>query len=184
MNDDLLYHERITSNRTEALFLTLMILFFILLFWRVSAEGLDGLTAVFFCFFVLFLFYVVNYRTLIIRLTSESLKLKFGIFTWIVPLDNVEGCCLDELPVLMRMGGAGIHFMFIRKRYRASFNFLEHPRVVIAFKRKEGLVRDISFSTRHPDDVLRLIQEAVSARMGTQHGRPASPLSASLHAIG
>jgi hypothetical protein len=63
----------------------------------------------------------------------------------------------------MRMGGAGIHFMSIRKRYRASFNFLEHPRVVIAFKRKAGLVRDISFSTRHPDDVLRRIQEAASA---------------------
>jgi len=55
-------------------------------------------------------------------------------------LDNVEGCCLDDIPMLMRMGGAGIHFMLIRKRYRASFNFLEHPRVVIAFKKKEGLV--------------------------------------------
>jgi hypothetical protein len=53
--------------------------------------------------------------------------------------------------------------MLIRKRYRASFNFLEHPRVVIALKRKVGPVRDISFSTRRPDDVLRLIQEVISA---------------------
>ena len=36
MNDDLLYHERITSNRTEALFLALTILFFLLLVWRVN----------------------------------------------------------------------------------------------------------------------------------------------------
>jgi len=62
------------------------------------------------------------------------------------------------------MGGAGIHFMMIRKRYRASFNFLEYPRVVIALKRKVGPVQDISFSTRRPDDVLRLIREAVSAK--------------------
>lgn len=61
----------------------------------------------------------------------------------------------------MRMGGAGIHFMFVHKRYRASFNFLEHPRVVIAFKRKAGPVQDISFSTRQPTDVVRLIREAV-----------------------
>jgi hypothetical protein len=61
------------------------------------------------------------------------------------------------------MGGAGIHFMVVGKRYRASFNFLEHPRVVIALKRKAGLVRDVSFSTRRPVDVLRLIQKAVSA---------------------
>mgnify|MGYP000900013350 CR=1 FL=1 len=32
----------------------------------------------------------------------------------------------------LRYGGAGIHFMSIRGRYRASFNFLEYPRVVIA----------------------------------------------------
>jgi len=184
MTDDLIYNERVTSNRTEALFLALTILFFLLLIWRVNTGSVDLVAVVLLFFFFFFFFYSVNYRTLIIRLTSESLKLKFGIFTWIVPLDNVEGCCLDELPVLMRMGGAGIHFMSIRKRYRASFNFLEHPRVVIAFKRKAGPVRDISFSTRHPDDVLRLIQEAVSARMGTQPGRPASPLSASLHATG
>lgn len=163
MNDDLLYHERVTSNRTEALFLALTILFFLLLVWRVSADGLDVLAAVFFFFFVFFLFYSVNYRTLIIRLTSESLKLTFGIFTWTVALDNIEECHLDDIPILMRMGGAGIHFMFIRKRYRALFNFLEYPRVAITFKRKEGLVRDISFSTGLPDDVLRLIQEAVSA---------------------
>jgi Ca2+/Na+ antiporter len=184
MNDGLLYHERVTSNRTEALFLTLTILFFLLLFWRVSVAGLDVLAAVFFCFFVFFLFYSVNYRTLIIRLTTESLKLTFGLFTWIVPLDNVEECHIDEIPLLMRMGGAGIHFMSIRQRYRASFNFLEYPRVVIAFKRKVGPVRDISFSTRRPDDVLQLIREAVSTKKTTQHGRPADSRSASLHASG
>jgi Ca2+/Na+ antiporter len=162
-NEDLMYDERVTSKRTEVLFLALTVLFFLLLIWRLNAGGLDILAAVFFCLFGLFLFYSVNYRTLIIHLTSESLKLTFGIFTWTVPLDNVEECRLDDIPVLMRMGGAGIHFMSIRKRYRASFNFLEHPRVVIAFKRKVGPVRDISFSTRRPDDVLRLTQEAVSA---------------------
>ena len=162
-NDDLIYDERVTSKRTEALFLALTILFFLLLIWRVTAGSLDILAAVFFCLFGLFLFYSVNYRTLIIRLTAESLKLTFGVFTWTVPFDNVEECRLDDVPALMRMGGAGIHFMIIRKRYRASFNFLEHPRVVIVLKRKEGLVRDISFSTRRPDDVLRFIQEAVSA---------------------
>jgi len=163
MNDDLLYQERISSNRTEVLFLALSLLFFLLLAWRASADGLDVLAAVFFFFFVIFLFYSVNYRTLTIRLTSESLKLTFGIFTWKVPLDNVEEGHLDSLPLLMKYGGAGIHFMFVRNRYRASFNFLEYPRVVVAFKRRAGLVRDISFSTRRPDDVLRLLQDAASS---------------------
>jgi hypothetical protein len=162
MNDDILYNEKVTSNKTEAFFLALTITFLLLFIWRVTVSSLDILAAVFLIFFSLFLFYSVNYRTLGIRLTSESLKLTFGIFTWRVPLENVEECHLDEIPLLMRMGGAGIHFMNIHKRYRASFNFLEYPRVVIAFKRKAGPVRDISFSTRRPDDFLRLIQETVS----------------------
>lgn len=184
MNDELLYHERITSNRTEALFLALTLLFFLLLVWRVNADRWDVLATVFFCFFLVFLFYALNYRTLTIRLASKSLRLTFGVFTWTVALDNVEECHLDSLPLLMKYGGAGIHFMFVRKRYRASFNFLEYPRIVIAFKRKEGLVRDISFSTQRPDDVLRLIQEAVSARRAAQLGRPAGSRSAPPHASG
>jgi hypothetical protein len=64
----------------------------------------------------------------------------------------------------MRLGGAGIHFMVIENRYRASFNFLEYPRVVIALKRKKGPVRDISFSTRHPEELLQRLRDSVSAR--------------------
>jgi hypothetical protein len=154
----ILYNERISSNRTEALFFALMIIFFFLLVWRVNAVNLDWVALVFACFFVIFLFYSLNYRTLLIRLTSVSLKLKFGIFIWTVPVNNVQECSLDELPAIMKYGGAGIHFMTIRKRYRASFNFLEYPRVVITFKEKVGPVKDISFSTRRPEDVIRLIQ--------------------------
>jgi len=173
LTDDLIYTERVSSNRTEALFVALTLLFAMLLLWRVNVGSLDLLAAVFLCLFGFFFFYSVNYRTLIIRLTSESLKLTFGIFTWNVPLDNVEECYLDDIPMLMRMGGAGIHFMMIRKRYRASFNFLEHPRLVVAFKSKRGPVQDISFSTRRPDELLRLIQETVSANSATHQGRPA-----------
>lgn len=157
------YEERVTSKATEVLFLALAGLFLLLFMWRLNAGGLDILAVLFFCLFGYFLFCTANYRKLIIRLTSESLRLTFGIFTWTVPLDNIGEFRLDDLPVLMKLGGAGIHFMRIRRRYRVSFNFLEHPRVVIALKRRAGLVRDISFSTRHPDDVLQRIQDAASA---------------------
>jgi membrane protein YdbS with pleckstrin-like domain len=156
--NDLIYTERISSNKTEALFLALTLLFLLLLIWRVNAVNLDILVVVFFCFTIIFIFYAVNFRTLLIRLTPGSLQLTFGIFTWTVPVDNIQECNLDEPPVIMKYGGAGIHFMFIRDRYRASFNFLEYPRVVIAFKKKVGPVRDISFSTRKPEDVIQLIQ--------------------------
>jgi hypothetical protein len=164
MPDAPIYTERVDSSWTQALFLALTLLFAVLAIWRVGAAGWDALAVLFTCFFGLFFFYSLNYRTLVIHLTSDSLRLTFGLFAWTVPLDNVEECALDDLPRLMRYGGAGIHFMIIRKRYRASFNFLEHPRVVIALKRKMGPVRDVSFSTRQPEQVLRLVQEAASSK--------------------
>lgn len=160
-----IYQEKVQSNKTEALFLALMALFLLLSIWRYYMGGLDFLWGVFFILFIVFLFYALNYHTLLIRISPSALTLRFGIFTWRVPLDNIESCELDELPTLMRLGGAGIHFMGIRKRYRASFNFLEHPRVVVALKRKVGPVRDISFSTRRPEDVIRLIKDELAAEL-------------------
>jgi len=162
-----IYIERVSSNRTEALFLALMVIPLLLLLWRVNSVRWDFFTAVFLFFFILFFFYSLNYRILVIELTSKSLKLKFGIFTWTVPMDNIEEYHLDEIPLFMRMGGAGIHFIMIRQRYRASFYFLEYPRIVISFKKKIGPVRDLSFSTRKPDEVLRHIQDLVPANAST-----------------
>jgi Ca2+/Na+ antiporter len=157
------YYEKISSRKTEWLFIALTILFLLLFIWRMAVSGWNVVSSVLLVFAVVFLFYSINYRTLVIHSTPESLKLTFGVFTWTVPFSNIESCSLDEIPELMMYGGAGIHFMFVRKRYRASFNFLEYPRVVIAFKNKVGPVRDLSFSTSRPDDVLRFLQEAISA---------------------
>jgi len=167
MNGKLIYREQVSSTRTELLFLFLTFLFFLLLIWRIHVASFDLLAGTFLLFFCFFLFYSVNFRRLIIRLTSESLTLSFGVFAWTIPLDNIEQCRLDDISPVMRMGGAGIHFMLINKRYRASFNFLEYDRVVLSFKRKIGWVGDISFSTRHPDDVIHHIQVARSAKMAT-----------------
>ena len=168
MNDDTNYEERVAGKWTTVLFMSLAIIFLLLLIWSMNARGFDLLSAFFVLLSGVFFFYTLNYRTLIIHLTPVSLKLRFGLFTWDIPLDNIEDCRLDEVPLLMKYGGAGIHFMFLRRRYRASFNFLEHPRVVIALKRKRGLVQDVSFSTRQPDGVIEYISGAASS-MRTNH---------------
>jgi hypothetical protein len=161
MNDKLIYSERLTSKWTELLFVILMILFLGLFIWRTRAAGFGALAGLFLFLTCFFLFYVLNFRVLNIQLTAASLKLTFGVISWTVPLENVQDCRLDDdIPLFMRLGGAGVHFMMVRKRYRASFNFLEYPRVVVAFKRKVGWVRDISFSTRRPQEVVGYVQNA------------------------
>ncbi len=159
MTGDRVYFERVTSKRTETLFVVLAILFFLLftLFARTAVFG--AWSILFFCLFAFFLFYTLNFRTLIIRLSKDTLQLQFGIITWMIPLHNIETCSLDATP-LGRIGGAGIHFTLLGGRYRAMFNFLEYPRVVIALKVKQGLVRDVALSTLHPDEVMLLIENA------------------------
>jgi hypothetical protein len=169
MKEDLQYHEKMTSGRTIVLFVGLAFLFSVLFTWRVAATGLRGSAVVFLIFFVVFSFYIVNYRKLVIRITPEALKLTFGIFTWTVALDDIESCRIDNLTPLERYGGAGIHFMTVHGRYRANFNFLEYPRLVIALKRKSGLVKDISFSTRRPDEIQGII---FNANRGNQASQP------------
>lgn len=157
------YEEKITSRRTEALFVSLTILFLLLLVWHMNAAGMDILSIILFFFCGLFFFYSLNYRALIICLTPDSLKLTFGLFTRTVPVEDIESCSLDDPPPVKKYGGAGIHFMFVDGRYRASFNFLEYPRVVVALK-GYGRVRDVSFTTRRPDEVLRFLHEAMTSR--------------------
>jgi hypothetical protein len=169
MGERLLYHEKISSNLTTRLFVGLALLFFALFYWRLNAGGLKGLAVVFLFFFVFFLFYAVNYRKIIIRITPEAFKLTFGIFTCRVAMDNIESCGVDVLQPVEQYGGAGIHFMLVRGRYRVNYNFLEYPRMVIGLKRKSGPVNDISFSTRRPDDILEIIQKTASTGISPHH---------------
>ena len=160
-----IYSEKLSSKKTEILFIILTMLFLLLLIWRVSLVSMDFLASVFICFFGLFLFYSINYRTLVIQLSPEALRLSFGIFSWTILLSNVADIQLDDdLPGINKYGGAGIHFMFVRKRYRVSFNFLEYSRVVIRLVGNAGLVKDVSFSTCQPDEILRLLQGSLAAK--------------------
>ncbi len=163
-----LYVERLTSKRTTLFFALLSVLSFLLAIMRASWYAFEALALTLAFFSVFFLFYTVNYRVLEIKLTAKALNVTFGIFSWEVPFSQIAGAQVDSLPVIKQYGGAGIHFMFVRKRYRASFNFLEHPRVVVVLKKKIGLVQDISFSTRHPDEVIQLIKDG----MGISAGEP------------
>lgn len=152
-----MYTEALTSRRTLALFVVLTLVFAGAGGWRTSSVGWDALAILLAALAAFFAFYVFNYRELNIQLTKTGLTLRFGIFTWRVESTNVERCYLDDTS-LWRIGGAGIHFSPIRGRYRAMFNFLEYPGIVLELKHKQGLVRDIAFSTRHPESVLAHIQ--------------------------
>ena len=159
--DKTAYHETLSSTKTHALFIILTIVFLTLAIWGWAVSGLSGWSVVLTFLTAFFLFYVFNYRTLKIRITFNTLRLTFGIITWKIPISNIENCYRDE-DSLLRLGGAGIHFMFIKGKYRSFWNFLEYPRVVVSFKKKHGVVQEVAFTTQHPEQVMEIIQSKFS----------------------
>lgn len=174
--DDCPFREELTSVRTEALFAGLTLLFLGLFAWRLVVSGSSVLAGVFLFFSCMFLFYTVNFRRLLLCLNRTSLTLRFGLFSWVAPVDRIDDCRIDEIPAFLKYGGAGIHFMTVRGRYRVSFNFLEYPRVVLALKGPVVVVKDVSFSTCRPEELLRLIREAAGLnRLKTWSGVKGMP---------
>jgi hypothetical protein len=157
--EDLLYQERLISTGTQGFFLALTLVFFIPFMLRVQAVVCDWLTFALGFFAVTFLFYTVNYRMLLIQVTAQELVLKFGLFTWRESRQNIKDCALDSMAAWQYYGGAGIHYLLVRGRYRVSFNFLQYPRVMVSLKKKKGLVKDISFSSEHPQELLKVLSE-------------------------
>ncbi|MBI9051371.1 MAG: hypothetical protein JEZ00_18245 [Anaerolineaceae bacterium] len=160
--ENYLYKEKIQSNSTLLLFVVLTIVFLISGLWRMITYSLDSFAMVLFFFAAFFLFYSINYRTLIITITADTVLLRFGVFKWETPMQEIMICELDDkLPNAKKYGGAGIHFMFIEQRYRVSFNFLEHDRVVIRQKGDQKRVKDVSFSTQNANEIIRIIKESL-----------------------
>jgi len=163
------YVERVSSNRTEAFVVALTLASLLVLAWRMNSRGLDRWGVLLLAVAAYLLFCALNYRTLLIQVTERELSLSFGVVSWTIPLGNIAACSPDDTS-LWRIGGSGLHFTLLGGRYRAMFNFLEHPRLVIALKARKGLVRDIAFSTTRPDELLRLIQAGI-----VQDGAAGSP---------
>lgn len=153
------YNEDVRSFKTTLLFIALANIFLGIFIWRVLAVGFSAFPSICLFFSIFFGLYVLNYRTLKIKITDQTLSLKFGVVRWRISLDNIKISSFDESPVWIKFGGAGVHFAFVNQQYRAFFNFLEYPKVLITFKEKQGPVQGLVFTTKKPDDVLKFIQE-------------------------
>jgi hypothetical protein len=159
---DIRYREEIRSKLTSLLFAVLALVFLGLFAWRYAAAGWVFTPRLFLFLFFFFLFYLVNYRTLRITVTAEGLLLRFGLIRWRTDLDNIQAARLDDSPMWIKYGGAGVHFALVRGSYRAFFNFLEHPRVTISLREKQGPVQELCFTTCCPEQVLDLLAMEVS----------------------
>ncbi|MHA2495418.1 MAG: hypothetical protein ACXAEI_08010 [Candidatus Hodarchaeales archaeon] len=153
-----LYEEKILSKITAGVFIVLTALFMILFSCQFIGSGYSAFTLISFSLFLFFLFYSLNYRSLTIFITSSSVEIKFGIFSRSIGWESIDECHIDEVS-MWRIGGAGIHFTRIRRKWRAMYNFLEYPRIVLTLK--QGRIREVVFSTRNPERVLAIVKQGI-----------------------
>jgi hypothetical protein len=161
---DQIYQEKVQSLKTSLLFTLLALVFSALFAWRVTAVGLRGFPILCLVLALFFFSYVLNYQTLKITITEDIVLLRFGLIRWKTSLKNIQTCKMDDSPNLIKYGGAGVHFAFVKGEYRAFFNFLEHPRILITFHHKQGLVQGLVFTTRQPEQVMDIICSRLEAK--------------------
>jgi len=107
---------------------------------------------------LLFLALAITFSTLVIKLTPHSVVVGFGIIKRTIPWELIERCYVDEVTSL-RYGGWGIRIGRVRGKWRLVYNIIGAPRVVLALKR--GGFDEFVFSTKHPDEVMRLIRQRI-----------------------
>ncbi len=159
-----IYQEEVKSPKTSLLFTLLALVFSALFAWRVAVVGFRAFPIVCLVLALFFFSYLLNYQILRITITEEDVTLKFSLIRWRTRLENIQTCKMDDSPNLIKYGGAGVHFAFVRGEYRAFFNFLEHPRILITFHHKQGLVQGLVFTTRQPEQVMGFISSRMVAK--------------------
>lgn len=107
-------------------------------------------------FFVFMMFIIVNFGKLVIKATSKSLTVAYGLFKHVIPWENVADCYPDAVSALGNYGGYGIRIGRVNGRTRLVYNVLGGERVALVLKR--GKFGEFVFSTNNPDEVMAVIK--------------------------
>jgi hypothetical protein len=119
----------------------------------------DWFYAVMCLFFVSMTYVVINFGKLVIKATSRSITVKYGIFKREIPWKNVVDFYLDETGSLYAYGGYGIRIGKVNGKSRLVYNVLGGERVVLALKK--GRFNEFVFSTNNPDAVMDVIKSRI-----------------------
>ena len=110
-------------------------------------------------FFVSMTYVVINFGKLVIKATSRSITVKYGIFKREIPWKNVVDFYLDEAGSLYAYGGYGIRIGRVNGKSRLVYNVLGGERVVLVLKK--GRFNEFVFSTNNPDAVMAVVKSRI-----------------------
>ncbi|MGC1120118.1 MAG: hypothetical protein WBA22_03405 [Candidatus Methanofastidiosia archaeon] len=159
MQPGTIYEEKILSKWMTVILISIATIMLFPLAYQILVKPLGSRPAPnWFYLIMVFLFVGIAFifGRLTIRMTPASISVGYGPlgqnFNW----DNVEDCFLDETSAA-KYGGAGIRMARIGGNWRIIYNIIEGPRVVLSLR--EGRFKEVTFSTRHPQEVMKTIKE-------------------------
>ena len=112
-------------------------------------------------YFAFIVFYFVldilmaNFTKLTITADPQGITAAYGRIRHFEPWDNIESAELDKSSALRSYGGWGIRFGWRKEGAVSVYNLMRAPTVLL--KLKQGKRRYFGFSTRHPDEVMSLV---------------------------
>jgi hypothetical protein len=109
-------------------------------------------------FFVLMTFVIANFSKLVIKATSRSFTVSYGMFKRVIPWEDIAGCYADE-STAYSYGGYGIRIGRVNGKARLVYNVLGGERVVLGLKK--GRFNEFVFSTNNPDAVMDVIKRQI-----------------------
>ena len=97
-----------------------------------------------------------NFTRLTISMTPDAITVTYGRFKYTIPWYKIAGCYLDKNPGIA-YGGWGIRISKAKGKSVLVYSVIGSPRVILELK--EGRFRQFAFSTKHPEEVMAIVQQ-------------------------
>lgn len=109
-------------------------------------------------FFVLMTFVIANFSKLVVKATSKSITVSYGLFRRVTPWEDIDDCYPDESSAV-GYGGYGIRIGRVNGKLRLVYNVLGGERVVLGLKK--GRFDEFVFSTKNLDAVMDVVKKYI-----------------------
>ena len=163
MHTHSIYEEQIVSKGMTAIFVVVIVGLVFVSIYQILVGPLGTRPAptwVYLLLIVLFLGVTATFSRLRITMTPRFIQVGYGVLKRTIPWGSIEHCYLDEASTV-RYGGWGIRIARVKGRWRLVYNVMGGPRIVLSLK--EGRFRELAFSTRNPEEVLRVVRQQTGA---------------------
>ncbi|MFP4170195.1 MAG: hypothetical protein ACLFUV_04135 [Methanomassiliicoccales archaeon] len=158
---DLIYRERIFARWLGALTGGLSLLFLSLFAYQALIGPLGEPAPpnlIFLGMFLIFLFLTLNFSALVVSMTTDFLRVRFGLVRRKYRWAEIEGAYKEGATAVV-YGGYGIRFGWTKGRSRVAYILSLVPRVFVPIR--DGRFDELVFSTRDPGRVIELVHHQI-----------------------